>query len=73
MYNYRRNPIKAGLISAAIVSILLNLFFIIMMLYGNSITMEGDHPAGPPPPRLDLPFALMHALTNFLLAFSCMS
>ena len=26
MYNYRRNPIKAGLISAAIVSILLNLF-----------------------------------------------
>lgn len=69
MYNYRRNPIKAGLISAAIVSILLNLFFIIMMLYGNSITMEGDYPAGPPPPRLDLPFALMHALTNFLLAF----
>ncbi len=69
MYNYHRNPIKTGLISAAIISVLLNLFFVIMMLYGNTIAMENGRPCGPPPPRFSPTFTLLHTATNFLLAF----
>ncbi len=63
----QRLTYRTAFFLALIISLLLNVLFLIMILYGRNAVIPGDD--HPPRPELSMQVMLMHFIFNFLMAF----